>query len=420
MNVELFTPYSKQKEFIDNYVNSDKLFGVVVAPRGTGKTLLAINVLLYWLLNQKNQKGGWISPVYSQAKSVYDQIVKSANELIIQQSRQDLIITFQNGSTIKFLSTDNADSIRGFRFTHLILDETAFMKPLAIDQVILPTLNPNGKKCLMISTPKGKNHFYEWYQKANEKESNVFSFKITLPDCPYVKQELIDEAKASLPLELYKQEFLGEFTDITSDVFTGIDNVCIIGTFDRQRRQEVFAGVDTGLTNDSSVLTIMNETGRILWIEEMTGANINTIASVFKDILSDFEVVSGFVETNGVGQAMYHLLYPSFRKLQKYTMTQNGKVELVRKLISDINTNNVMLPTKELCPELYQQLSDFTYKVTPSGAVTFGHPTGGHDDFVISLMLANASRVSHFTTNKLNVRRQQPKNTRASFGSLPV
>jgi len=49
MNITLFTPYPKQKEFLDKYADTDDLFGVVSAPRGSGKTLLGINLMLYWL-----------------------------------------------------------------------------------------------------------------------------------------------------------------------------------------------------------------------------------------------------------------------------------------------------------------------------------------------------------------------------------
>ena len=111
-------------------------------------------------------------------------------------------ITFINGSSIKFLSGDSPDSIRGFRFNYLVIDEMAFIKERTIDQVILPTLNPNGKKCLMISTPKGRNHFYSWYNK-----EETVSIRFKLEDCPYIKQELIDTAKSSLPPDIFRQEF---------------------------------------------------------------------------------------------------------------------------------------------------------------------------------------------------------------------
>jgi len=70
MNVKLFTPFTAQKNFIDKFVETDDLFGVVVAPRGSGKTLLAMNIALYWLLQKDNQKLGWVSPTFSQAKNV--------------------------------------------------------------------------------------------------------------------------------------------------------------------------------------------------------------------------------------------------------------------------------------------------------------------------------------------------------------
>ena len=56
MNVELFTPFPAQQSFIGKFVTTDDLFGCLVAPRGSGKTLAAINFCLYWALQKKNQK----------------------------------------------------------------------------------------------------------------------------------------------------------------------------------------------------------------------------------------------------------------------------------------------------------------------------------------------------------------------------
>ncbi len=123
--------------------------------------------MLHWLLQSPNRKGGWISPVYGQAKSIMDQIVTASEDLIDASNRMEGTISFVNGSTIKFLSSDSPDNIRGFRFTHLIIDECAFIKEHSLNTAILPTLNPNGKKCLMVSTPKGKNFFHSWYNINN-------------------------------------------------------------------------------------------------------------------------------------------------------------------------------------------------------------------------------------------------------------
>ena len=104
MNVELFTPYKKQREFIESFASTEDLFGVVVAPRGSGKTLLGINLMLFWLLEKPNRKGGWISPVYQQSKSVLDSIVSTSGGVITSSNRMEATIQFINGSTLKFLS----------------------------------------------------------------------------------------------------------------------------------------------------------------------------------------------------------------------------------------------------------------------------------------------------------------------------
>jgi len=399
MNVKLFKPYTKQKLFINKFADTSDLFGVVSAPRGSGKTLLAVNLMLYWLLQKGNRKGGWVSPVYSQAKSVFDIFNNSAKELIKASNRMDMIIHLINGSTLKFLSADSPDTIRGFRFTHAIMDEVAFMKELTITQNILPTLNPQGKKCLLISTPKGKNHFYTWYNK-----EDVVKERFRLDECPYVKQELVDQAKKSLPNDLFRQEFLAEFVDSSNDVFVGIDKVSNVERYNDDLNKECFIGIDTGLSDDASVLTCISPMGRILHIESITNTEINTVATKFNSILQSYNVVGGYIEVNGIGRATYDLLSKKYKKVRPFTTTQDSKTEMVRKLINDIETLSIELPTERLCPSLHSEFSSYTYKMSPTGKLSFGHRSGHKDDHIDSLMMANYSRVQFIQRKPVRVK----------------
>ena len=403
MNIKLFTPYPKQREFIDDFLDTEDLFGVVVAPRGSGKTLLGINMLLFWLLDNPNAKAGWISPVYSQAKNVFDTITQSAKEIIEASNRMETTITFINGSSIKFLSGDSPDSIRGFRFKYLVIDEVAFIKERTIDQVILPTLNPSGKKCLMISTPKGKNHFYNWFLK-----EETVSMKFPLTECPYVKDELIQAAKQSLPHDIFRQEFLADFVDSSNDVFAGIDKVAVVGSFTRDRKVDAFIGIDTGLTSDMSVLTCISPMGRVLWVESINNENINTIATRFLNVMNDYNIVGGYIETNGIGRAMFDLVQPKYKKVKGFTTTQDSKMEMVRKLLADIETATVELPTIELLPELHSEFGTYSYKMSSTGKLSFGHQPGAHDDYIDSLLLANYSRVKFMDRKPITIRSIKP------------
>lgn len=415
MDIKLFKPYPKQKEFIDGYADTEDLFGVVSAPRGSGKTLLGINLMLYWLLSTPKQKGGWISPVFAQAKSVMDQIVSNSQAVIESSNRMEGTIVFVNGSTLKFLSSDSPDNIRGFRFTHLILDEAAFHKESSINTAILPTLNPSGKKCLMISTPRGRNHFYHWYNR-----DNVVATSFPLTECPYINQDLVDEARQSLPPDIFRQEFEAAFVDSANDVFTGVERVSTIGMFSLQKYQDAYVGIDTGLTDDMSVLTIMSPVGRVLWVEALNNRTIQEIADKFKNIMGNFNIVGGYVETNGIGKAMADLVRPKFRKIRELSMTQDRKMDMVRKLISDIETMTVELPSDDLLPELHKEFGSYTYKLSNNGKLSFTHAPGQHDDYLDSLMLCNYSRVQMMHKREMTIKSGGSKMTslRPRFGSV--
>ena len=116
MNIELFSPHKGQKQIIDRFLESPHKFGIVATGRQFGKSLLAQNMILYWLLQSPNQKGAWITPVYNQCKKIFNELTNAAYDIITNQNKADLTIKFINGSTLQFLSTDNYNTIRGFSF----------------------------------------------------------------------------------------------------------------------------------------------------------------------------------------------------------------------------------------------------------------------------------------------------------------
>ena len=57
---------------------------------------------------------------------------------------------------------------------------------------------------------------------------------------------------------------------------------------------------------------------------------------------------------------------------------------------------------KELEPELFKELTLYTYKLSNNGKLSFSHPNGIHDDLVDSLMLANKAR-NEIQSNKMYI-----------------
>ena len=403
MEITLFTPHVGQKAVIQGFSTSQHKFGTVVTSRQWGKSLLGQNLLLFWLLQSPNQKGCWISPIYNQAKKVFQELSDASQSIIQQSNKAELTLKFVNGSTVQFLSSERPDSVRGFSFHYMVVDEAAYVNERGFETAILPTLTALGKKCLIISTPKSKNWFYKYYLKGSDVSTDYISFRGQSTDNPYIDQSFIAEQRLSLPDDIFRQEYLAEFTDAGSEVFRGVDDACVVNQYTKQdKASRCFVGVDTGLSNDYSVLCIMNEAGRVLLIDRLRGENINTIANRFNDILSRFRIEGGYVEENGIGAAMRDLVIPKNRRIRGFTTTQDSKTQIVRTLISDLEAHIIELPTKELEPEVYKELSLYTYKLSNNGKLSFTHQNGLHDDIVDALMLANKAR-NEIRSNKMYI-----------------
>ena len=82
MQITLFSPHKGQKHIIDNFANSKHKFATVATGRQFGKSLLAQNLMLWWLLGNPNQKGAWITPVYNQCKKIFQELTNAAFDII--------------------------------------------------------------------------------------------------------------------------------------------------------------------------------------------------------------------------------------------------------------------------------------------------------------------------------------------------
>jgi ABC-type polar amino acid transport system ATPase subunit len=99
---------------------------------------------------------------------------------------------------------------------------------------------------------------------------------------------------------------------------------------------------------------------------------------------------------------MRDLVIPKNRRIRGFTTTQDSKTTIVRTLISDLEASIIELPTKELEPEVYKELSLYTYKLSNNGKLSFTHQNGLHDDIVDALMLANKAR-NEIRSNKMYI-----------------
>jgi len=394
LTVDLFTPHPGQRKVIEGFLDSKHKFGVVSTGRQWGKSLMASNAMVYWLLNNSKSKGGWVSPIYNQAKKVFGEILEACREVVVHSNKSDLTLEFVNGSTLQFLSAERYDSIRGFSFNYMVIDEAAYIRQEALTKAILPTLTAIGKKCLIISTPAGKgNWFFEYFSRGTEPNDSYVSFKGVSIDNIYADQEFIQEQRKSLPEDIFRQEYLADFVDGGADVFRNLDNVCILNEFPTPNRNETyFAGIDVGVANDYTVLTVLGGSGKVYSITRVNREDLTTIGRIITNELNRFPNITGYCEINGLGRGLFEIIRKEVRSIRGFSTSNDNKTQAIRGLIQDIEEGIIELPSRDFMPEVYNEFASFTYKLGQNGKLHFSHPPGMHDDIVDSVWMANMAR----------------------------
>jgi phage FluMu gp28-like protein len=398
MIYEGFTPHPKQRELINGIIESKAKYHIASIGRQFGKSLMGINLALYWAINHGPAKILWISPIYSQTTKVHKEIMLAIGGTNIVQNNNysSNEILLRNGSTIMFRSAERYDNIRGLTLDYVIIDEAAFIKDDAYAEAIKPTLLVRGKKVLFISTPKGKNWFYNLYQLGLSPDyPNYVSYAGSSYDTPYIDKKEIEDAQRTIPKNVFQQEYLAQFIDSGGEVFTDIDT----NTFPTYTPPEgkIFCGIDLGKQNDYTVATFIDSKGKVVDIYRNNRQEWTTMTQEMLVLIRKWNATV-LVEVNSIGDVIFEQVKKAWSDTHPFVTSSKSKNEIIEGLILDFNNAEVKIPSKELFPPLYSELSVFTYEYNPKTRnIRYGHPAGLHDDTVISLAIANYNRKQNKT-----------------------
>ena len=388
-----FSPHSKQREMINGILDSKAKYHVACVGRQFGKSLMGINLALYWAINNSNTKVLWVSPVYSQSTKVQKEIIQAvgSSDIVKSNNYSSNEITLKNGSTIIFRSAERYDNIRGLTVDYGIIDEAAFCKDEAWTEAIKPVFLVRGKKVLFISTPKGSNWFKTLFQLGNSNDHKQYiSYTGSSYDTPFIQLEDIEDAKRTLPENVFKQEYLAEFIDAGGEVFTNLDK----NTFPTYTPGEgkVYCGIDLGRANDFTVATFIDSKGKIIEVYRDNKSEWSTMTNNIIELIRKHQATV-MVEVNSIGDVIFENIKKQWNDSHPFVTSSKTKNEIIEGLILDMNESTIRIPDEKLFGPLYQELSVFTYEYNPKTRnIRYTHPSGLHDDTVISLAIANYNR----------------------------
>jgi len=212
-----FQPYHFQEKLINNFHKNR--FNICKMPRQTGKSTTVVSFLLHYAVFNDNVNIGILANKAATARELLDRL-QTAYENLPKWMQQGIIawnrgsLELENGSKILAAST-SASTVRGMSFNIIFLDEFAFVPNHIADDFfssVYPTIS-SGKstKVIIVSTPKGMNHFYRmWHDAERGKNEYVFT-DVHWSEVPGRDENWKSQTIANTSEQQFKVEFECEF-----------------------------------------------------------------------------------------------------------------------------------------------------------------------------------------------------------------
>lgn len=383
--IQLPKLYPAQQAIKDKF--KSHRFIVVASARRWGKSILGLDITITKALETGNNTA-FLSISYKQLLSMFDLACNILAD-VAKFDRANKRIILPQGNIIHFWSTDTniADNMRGQKYQHITIDESAFIPNLSElwGMILRPTIVDLKGTTLFISTPNGYNDFWKLYNEQDRNPYLWYSYRASSYDNPYLDKDELDALKIALPERVYRQEILahfmesnyGVFTNITS-LFSDIDNsdgVCAIG-------------VDFARSNDNTAMVVMrgnNVIDLLVYTDMSFDRQVETVIELYRKYKP--EVIQ--IEKNGLSEPLVEKLTLTGLPISPFHTTNETKKVIIENLAVAIEQRSITVDKKlPHTQQLSDELSSYQSKRTQLGMVTYGAGGNNNDDMVIALALA--------------------------------
>ena len=204
---------------------------LVVWPRRNGKDIVFLNIAIA-LAMQRVGLYFYIAPFFTQVRSIIWKGTDDSGkkfleyippELIEKTNESDLRIELINGSSLRFLGSDNVDSIVGNNPVGVFFTEFSLHRPQAW-HYLRPVLAANGGVGMFNGTPRGLNHMFQQYQLAVKDPEQWYVQYLTCEDTGVPTQEAIhNDRKSGMPESLIRQEYYCSWTSSAEEILIPLD-----------------------------------------------------------------------------------------------------------------------------------------------------------------------------------------------------
>lgn len=382
MNIQLPPLFEKQQVVAD----TDSRWRAVTCGRRFGKTMLGVWLSARELLRGK--RGWWVAPTYKDCRVGWRELTALLRPIPgINIKKFEKTIEFRQAE-LQARSASRPDSLRSEGLDFLILDEAALMEQRVLDEVLMPALMDRDGWCITLTTPRGKNWYYNW-----QSSEEVANWRHPSWHNPHLDPNIIKLFKKKMPEKKFKQEIEAQFVDFEGKIFPPLPQDLPPGLHAPAPDAQYVAGIDWGRINDYTVIALIDiNAQKLVNLVRMQGPYDQQLGKVHR-VLSKWQPVHVYAESNSMGQALLDQLQSPASEasgaedliIEGFATTSQSKPAMIDNLCVALERGELELMEDD---QLRREFEVFRYKETLSDSVKYESAEGEHDDIVIAVALA--------------------------------
>lgn len=333
-------------------------------------------------------KVAWVAPTYVNSRPMWrfaEQALVGARSVEIHKSDKE--IRFPSGGRLGIYTGDNDAGIRGEAFHLVIMEEAAQMKPETWTDVVMPTLADYEGRAYLISTPKGRNWYFQEYLRGMQDGTYQASF--TAPSSanpsPQIQKAAL-LARERVSDRTYRQEWLAEFVE-DGAFFVNVENRSFALPCTPQEGREYVIGVDWARSSggDYTVFSVLSAQDKTqVQIVRLSGEPFDSQLRKLKALWQEYNKATIIAEYNAMGGPLVERLQTEGLPVVPFVTTAGSKHEIVTGLELELDKGEITLLND---PVQMGELLAYEKK-DRMGVPSYSAPDGMHDDTVIALALA--------------------------------
>jgi hypothetical protein len=301
-------------------------------------------------------------------------------------------VTLTNGSMILARSAGNEGKyLRGRAAHRVVVDEAAFVSERTIQEAILPMLADTSGQLVLISTPFGRNTFWEFFVRGQGDDPSCQSFQFPSHLNPHISRGYIEGQRLTMTEMQFRTEWEAEFLDDLGTVFSwGLIERAIRGELARPVIGHSYAlGWDPAKFVDRSAVVVLDITGRpwhVVACECIEGRDYTRQLARVVNLSRSYNGAFVIMDCTA-NESLREQLLACGVPTDGVKFTNASKQSLIDGLVLALEQGNVTFPH---LPALIQELRYYSYALTAAGNVKLGAPdrAGAHDDLTTALALA--------------------------------